>query len=232
MLEGIKWFDAQLALNLPLRARLVIEQAAVPGDHLERQAPALTLPDIATCELLIMRLYKEGLEVSVHIALTVLVQPLAVLRQRHQCRARLIRMLSNGGAEGVVTAGKRRAHGRQKAFLFSIAKDGMLLTGLAAMFWDSWSRLRLPSGEPLPFLCPRYEGAFGTPTCRFVFDHAMYLHQHNATLTLMLGRSATSYEARHTLPTVVGYARGDLVTAHAVGDWRSPPGGGGRQSFA
>jgi len=90
----------------------------------------------------------------------------------------------------------------------------------------------MPNGQPLPFLCPRYTGASGTPSCQFQYDHAMYLSQHNATLPLMLGRDATSYEARHTLPTVVGRARGDVITAHAVGDWRTPPGAGGAPSFA
>ena len=176
--EGLKWFAAQLGLDMPLKLKLVIEQAAVPGDHIEKQAPTLTLPDTASMELMALRLHKEGLRVSVHIALTVILQSEAVLRQRHMCRAILIRMLDNDGAEGKVGAGKRRAHGRQRAFIFTIAKDGMLIQGIAAMFFASWSLLKLPNGKPLPYLCPRYTGAFGTPSCHFHYDHAMYLAQH------------------------------------------------------
>jgi hypothetical protein len=175
-----------------------------------------------------MRLRAQGLQVSMHIALTVVVQGVAVLRQRHQTRSVLLRKLPDGGVEGMCGQGKARTATRARAFLFAIAADGMLIRGLAALYYSSWNALTTPDGKPLPYLCPSYQGAFGTADCRFNYTSAMSLQQHNATLSLMVGDDRTSYCLRHTMPTIVGKAKGDLIVAHAVGDWRAPPGAGGR----
>ena len=45
--EGLKWFANQLSLSLPLKSPMTIEQAAIPGDHIEEQETALTLPQLA-----------------------------------------------------------------------------------------------------------------------------------------------------------------------------------------
>ena len=60
----------------------------------------------------------------------------------------------------------------------------------------------------------------------------MELPQHNASMSLMAGARLTSYAGRRCLPTAVGFGRGDLVTAHAIGDWKAPPGAMGAQNFA
>ena len=86
--EGIKWIALQLTLKMPLKSPMVVEQAAIPGDHIEEQAEALSLPGLAKMELFCLRMHKEGYEVSCHVGLTVVAQTIVVLRQRHMTRSR------------------------------------------------------------------------------------------------------------------------------------------------
>merc|ERR1711969_436010 len=60
----------------------------------------------------------------------------------------------------------------------------------------------------------------------------MDLAQHNASLCLILGEQSSSYALRRCLPTGVGYGRGDIAMAHAVGDWRPVPGAAAGANYA
>ena len=79
---------------------MVVEQAAIPGDHMEQKENALTLPELAAQELFCLRMYRENLPVSLHIGLTVVAQTVVVMRQRHMTRSVLLHMLDGGGAAG------------------------------------------------------------------------------------------------------------------------------------
>ena len=95
---------------------MVTEQAAIPGDHIEQQERAMHLYALALVEALCLRMHAAGLTVSLHVGLTLVCQPLAVLRQRHQCRSILVQMLPNKGVQGRRGRGKRRQQRRAKAF--------------------------------------------------------------------------------------------------------------------
>ncbi len=169
-------------------------------------------------ELFCLAMHKAALKVSLHIGMVVLAQTLAVLRRRHQARARLLSMLDNGGVLGRCQQGKRREGGRARAFDFSAPPHGMLIRNCGEMFYASYASLTMPDGALLPLMCPKYTGTLGTASCQFDFSGDMELPQHNASMSLMAGARLTSYAGRRCLPTAVGFGRGDLVTAHAIAE--------------
>ena len=149
-----------------------------------------------------------------------------MVRARHMTRSVPTRDLTSRAYECHCGRGKRREGARQRAFVWTIPADGIILRGTAAKLVASWKDI----GSP-PYLWPRYGGRLGTAECRFG-EGATRLQQHNASLRLILQKEHTSsYAQRRLMSTAVGRARGDIITAHAIGDWRAPPGAAG-QSFA
>ena len=173
--EGLKWFASRLELQLPLKSPIAVEQAAIPGDHIEQQEEALALPYLANMELFCLAMHKAALKVSLHIGMVVPGQTIAVLRQRHQTRARLLSMLDNGGVLGRRQQGKRREGGRARAFDFSVPPHGMLIRNFGKMLYASWISLTMPDGSLMPFMCPEYTGTLGAASCQFDFSGAMEL---------------------------------------------------------
>ena len=116
------------------RATRVTEQAAIPGEHLESQVDSLTRPEQARLEMFALRMLRECRHVSLPVGLILVVQGVATVRMRHMTHSVPIKLLPSGGAECLCGRGKRRAHARQKAFIFTVPADGMLIEGLAKLF--------------------------------------------------------------------------------------------------